>query len=64
VNVLATESTDNHDVLTAAALADAMDSRERERARARGGHDVSRVTLLPRPLPRSAEGLALAVVRM
>lgn len=64
VEVLPAEPADDHDMLTAAAVAAAMGSRERERARAGGNQDVSRVALLPRPLPRSAKRLALAVIGM
>ena len=64
VDVLAAEPAHDHDVLAASALTDAVDRREWERARAAWGHDVSRVALLPRSLPRPAKRLALAVVRM
>jgi hypothetical protein len=64
VYLLPAEPAHDHDMFTAAAVAATMGRRERERARAGGNRDVSRVALLPRPLPRPAKRLTLAVVGM
>jgi hypothetical protein len=64
VHVFAAEPAHDHDMLPATAVAAAMGRRERERTRGGGNRDVSRVALLPRPLPRSAKRLTLAVVGM